>query len=218
MSLTAVPAASSQLRQGEEQFRRHVQKTLEAQSGTDATEDIVKMHMSMVGSLFARADASAAEATTMAADARSRYDMLQQAHNNASRQLAYVAEQAAEISALRGLVDHIRHMAERADNGMVPQANILGALVVTPPIPARPATVTAFVTDHHWRSGLFESPDATVTLPFVGYSLVDYGPGAAGIIETTFLMNTRTLPHSAIQTETGMTLTKMLPARHLASA
>jgi hypothetical protein len=209
-----------QLQAHAEQFRRRVAKAIEERSGAEATEDIVKLHMSTVSSIEARRAQSEQEASQAAADMRTRYDMLQQAHSSVSNGLLHIATQAAEISRMRGILESVQHMAERADNGMVPQENLLGVLTAVPVQPVHVPTVTAFSASDRFRSGFFQSPagDVHLTLPFLGYSLVDYGPSAAGIIEATFLMQSRALPYSFIERETGMRLERMLPTVHQVSA
>lgn len=221
MTLSAVRTPMDpQLAQHAEQFRRRVVKALEEQNGAAAAEDIVKLHMATVSSLETRRAQSEQEASTSAAEARTRYTMMQQAHASVSNALLHIATQSAEVSTLRSMLEHVRHMAERADNGMIPQENVLGSLTTLPVSPVHVPSVTAFTPSQDFRSGFFQSSDGAVqiTLPFLGYSLVDYGPGAAGIIEATFLSEIRGLPHSMIERETGMRLQRMLPSLHQVSA
>lgn len=203
-----------------DQFRRRAYEAISTLSGPEAVEEIMRLYTADTGALDAKLADLQVEATTAAQDARSRYDMLQHAHASASTGLLHQARQAAEISALRGMVEHIEHMVNRAENGTLPAANLLGALSVAPPAPVYVPTVTGFSASDRFRAGLFVTAgeDVRFTFPFLGYALVDHGPGAAGIIETMFLVDNRTLSQSMIENERPVRLKRMLPSAELSAA
>lgn len=203
-----------------DQFRRRATEAVSNLSGPEAVEEIVRLYTADTDALQAQLADTQTEATTAAQDARSRYDMLQQCHAAASRGLLTQAQQAAELSACRGVLDHLEHMVQRAQGGSVPVANLLGALSVKPAAPVYTATVTGFAASERYRSGLFVSHggDVRFTFPFLGYALVDHGPGAAGVIETVFLVDQRALSQSMIENERPVKLRRMLPSAELRAA
>lgn len=213
--LSAVPGARGVPRADHltEQFRRRAAEVLQ-RGGPEAVDQLVSAYLADVGALRATLEAAQVEASTAAADARSRYDMLQQAHASASQTLLHVAQQAAEVSACRGALERVRRATEAAVDGVVASVDVLAALTVEPGRPVYTPTMTAFTPDSRFRAGYFEAEGGGVffTFPFAGFGLVDHGPGAAGILETVFLVGPRLLPQSTVEAERLARLKRMLPA------
>lgn len=214
--LSAVPSTrrSPMAQQREATFRTRVSDAVSHLSGEAAVEEIVRLYVADTGSLEARLADANVEASTASQESRQRYEMMQHAHSAASQGLLTLATQAAEISACRGALGHLRHMVERADGGSVPVENLLATLSVEPPAPVYVPTITAFTPSARFRSGTFASAsgDVLFNFVFVGYALVDHGPGAAGILEPVFLLGSRALPLSMIEHERRVKLKQMLPA------
>lgn len=217
MTLTAVPTprrSPTQLHR-EDQFRRRVEDAIGSMGGDDAVAEIVRLYIADTGAMEARMQDAQTEASTASRDARSRYDMLQQCHGIASQGILRQAALTAEVSACRSALEQVQAMAQRADGIPVQPEQILAAVAVQPPRPVFIPTVFGFSASARFRAGHFvaDAQDVHFHFTFLGYALVDHGPGAAGIIEPVFLVGDRSLPLSMVEGERRVKLREMLPAR-----
>lgn len=195
-------------------FRAHAQHAVESMSGPDAVEAIVQLYRSEAGAHDARVDAAGREASAAAGDARQQHAMLEQTHRVAAHGVWAHARISAELSGCRTALERLRRLAEQSDTGTVGVPEMLAELSMEPDAPVYQPTILAFHPDARFRAGVFASHDRseTLTLTFIGYALVDYGPGAQGCIESVFLVGDRALPRGVVQAEKALQFERLLPA------
>lgn len=195
----------------EEQFRRHAEHALANLSGPDAVEAVVQLYRADTGALNARLEALVMESTNCARDARQQHAMLEQAHGHAARVGWTNATMAAEIAGLRHIVEQTRALISVADDEKIAVMDLAAVLATEPLAPVHLPSIIAFLPSERWRSGTFVTHDRAVTLSyvFVGYGLVDYGPGRRGLIEPMFLVEDRVLPKSVVENERSVELEQL---------
>lgn len=213
--LSAVPVQTSPPRSArEEAFRRHVEGALASLAGPDAVSTIMQAYSADLHALSARADGSLREASDAAQKLRMHHQMLLQVQTAASQGIWERAKISAELATYKGIVDHVRHMADRADGTGIAPENISAALSVEPIESVHPSVTVAFVASDQFRGGQFVSTpegDVTFVFTFIGWALVDHGPGALGCVEPMFLVEDRALPRSVIEHERFCRLEHYLP-------
>lgn len=196
-----------------QQFRNHAAQAISTQSGSDAVEAVTHLYVQDISALESRLAGAETEASGMAHEARRIHAMMEQMHQTAARGLWTGARQAAEVSGLRECVEHARRVCNMTEDGTTRAVDVLAALSAEPPQPVHPPTILAVVTDQRFRGGSFTSSDreTMIIYPFIGYALVDYGPGAQSLMEPLFLVEDRALPKAVIEGELSMTLESLLP-------
>lgn len=221
--LQAVPAqgdGQAPMRRGQRQaaFRSHTERSIAELSGDDALSAIMQAYTADMAAHEAHIEGLNRETTQSLAQCRMYWDMLQQVQTAASHGLHERATLSAELSTYRGLVELVRQHIERADGvPIMPEtlAAALSAEPITPPV--RQPVTTAFVASERFRGGQFVSqpvPDVTFVFTFIGWALVDHGPGAHGSLEPMFLVNDRAMPRSAIEGERHVRLECYLTNSH----
>jgi hypothetical protein len=197
----------------ENAFHRAITDALSRLSGADAVTEIMRLYAADTQALMARADGAAHEASEAARASRRHYDMLLQVQNAASQGIWDRAKLSAELSAYKGLYDRLKHMADVSDGAPIPSEDLAAALTPEPVASVHPAVTVAFVASGQFRGGQFLSPEGDVTFvfTFIGWALVDHGPGALGCVEPMFLVGDRALPRSVIEHERRCKLETFLP-------
>lgn len=195
-------------------FVHRVQDAIENLSGTEAVDQITRLYEADVNALTAQANTCAHESTTAAASMRMQFDMLQQVHTVASQRLAQLAEATAEVAQYRDIVAAVRSLTERADGKPIDPTVIASKLATTPVGPIHIPTTTAFVSSGLFRGGRFVGTDGVwMAFTFIGWALIDYGPGAQGQVEPVFLVNNRAMSKSLIEEQHRVTFDRYLPVR-----
>lgn len=214
--LSSVPAqtlpAPASHREGA--FRRAVTDALASLTGPDALEQITRLYQADTSALSARAEGAAREASETAQASRRHFDMLLQVQTAASQGIWERAKLSAELATYRTMFETVRHIADRSDGEAVEAATLQAALSIEPMDSVHPAVTVAFVASSQFRGGQFISqPEADVTFvfTFIGWALVDHGPGALGIVEPMFIVQDRVLPRSVIEHEHRCKLEHFLP-------
>lgn len=216
--LTAVPAQSqpvSSASHREEAFRRAVEDALTSLSGQEAVDQIVRLYVGDTRALTSRSEGSAREASVAARDSRRHWEMLLQVQTAASQGIWERAKLSAEVATFRSMFDTVRQMADRADGQSIDPADLSAALSIEPMPSVHPAVTVAFLPSNQFRGGQFLSTpegDVTFVFTFVGWALIDHGPGALGCVEPMFLVEDRALSRSTIEHERRVRLERFLPS------
>ncbi|MFE0812660.1 hypothetical protein ACFW34_35085 [Streptomyces sp. NPDC058848] len=213
--LHAVPAQPSPAPQAprEAAFRRAVEGALQL-DGADALTEIMRLYHADTHALQARADGLSVEASEMAEEKRRHWTMLTQLQAAASHKLWEGAKMSAEIATYREMFGTVRRLADRAAGEPIPWEDVAAALAIEPLEPAHAPVALTFVPDDKYRGGQFVAEptrDVTFVFTFIGWSLIDHGPGAYGILEPMFLVEDRAMARSAIEAERHVRLESYLP-------
>ena len=184
-------------------FRRLLVDSLEKLSGAEAVDQIMQLFRAEMVSASSRISTALEEATQSAASSRMHYDMLQQVQMSASHGVWERAAMASELATYKSIIDALIRVSDRCDGDTVDVTLLRQTLAMEPLKPVTMPTVLGFYPDRAYRAGQFTAPEGDVTLiwPFTGWSLVDHGPGAPGIIEPVFIVKDRALPKSSIEIE-----------------
>lgn len=214
--LSAVPAQASPISVShrEAAFRRSVQDAVTSLDGPDAVDQIVRLYVADTSALTSRAEGAAREASEAARDLRRHWEMLLQVQTAASHGIWERAKLSAELATFRTMYESIRQLADRADGQPVDAVALAAALAIEPMQSVHPAVMVAFVASDQFRGGQFLShpePDVTFVFTFIGWALVDHGPGALGCVEPVFLVEDRALSRSTIEHERHCRLERFLP-------
>lgn len=196
----------------EEAFRRSVEDAVQL-PGPDAVARIMQLYTGDTRALHAHIDGLQAEASEAASQKRQYYTMLTQLQMTASQKLWEGAKLAAELATYREIVDGVRRAADRSGGEPIAWEPVAAALA-TEPAEAAPRSVTlAFLPSEQFRGAVFVSDhgDVTFVFTFIGWSLIDHGPGAYGIIEPMFLVEDRALCRSTIEWERHVKMENFLP-------
>lgn len=210
--LHAVPAQRDPVARADA-FRKSVEDAM-GLDGPEALARIMQLYSADMYALNARVEGLSAEASEAAAEKRSYFTMLQQVQTAASQKLWEAAQMAAELSTYRDMFSSVRRLADRSGGDPIPWEGIAASLAIEPAEPCRPSAVLAFIASDQFRGGQFVAEpggDVTIVLTFIGWALVDHGPGAYGIIEPMFLVDNRALAKSAIEYERHVRLECFLP-------
>lgn len=202
-------------------FAAQVEAILTTHSAADALGEIVQLHESYVQHLDNRLYVAESEASAAAAESRTRHTMLTQVHEAAAQSMWDTARAAAEASACREVIEHVRMIAQRAMDGSSPHATvgagkIMEAVSHEPVKPVHQAHITAFVPSSRFRAGQFSTVpgDVTLVFTFIGHALVDHGPGTHGTLESVFLVDDQAMIQSRIEAERDVNLDCLLPSLH----
>lgn len=197
----------------EEAFRRATENAL-GLPGPQALDQIMRLYSADTRALIARAEGLAAEASSAAAEHRRHFSMLTQVQMAASHKLWETAKMASELATYREIVDTVRRLADRANGEPLLWADVAAALSVEPMEPAYTPVTLAFVPSDQFRGGQFVAEpagDVTFVFTFIGWALIDHGPGAYGIVEPMFLVEDRAMPRSVIEHERHVKMESFLP-------
>jgi hypothetical protein len=207
--MTAIDDAQARPRPRTDAFYKLAVGAIQGEKDPEAAADkIAEAHESERTAWDARWRGTQAEASQMSAELRRRVEMLGQAANVTSRELAATVEMSATLTHQAQLLGRLRTTAQQALDGTVSAVDVLALLSEEVPEPHIQPMVVGFVADTRYRSGQFVSTtgDIMMVYPFVGFSLVVQTPGAGAEIEPTFLVEGRALCRSAIQMERGLML------------
>jgi len=204
-------------------FQDAVEHILNTNSAADALSEIVRLHQDATRGLESRLYVAESEATAAAAESRTRHTMLMQLHETAAHLLWGQARATAETGAAREVIEHVRMIAQRALSGSslhatVGAGKILDALSHEPATPVHQPHITAFTPSDRFRAGQFSTAagDITLVFTFIGYALVDHGPGTHGTLESVFLVDDQAMVQSRIEAERDVNLDGLLPSLHAA--
>lgn len=195
-------------------FRERVEQALgSGMAGPELAKVITDYYAADTAALEARAYGAAREASESADAARTATQLAQQLHGTAAHKMWETARVCAQLSHYATIIERVRSLIERSDGHRVDVPLLMSAVTHEPPEPVYQPTVTAFTPDSQYRAGEFASPDGseTCTFPFVGWALVDHGPGAYGVTEPMFLVGDKVLPKSAVQADRNLRFTELLP-------
>lgn len=196
----------------EEAFRRAVEDAIQL-DGPEALARIMQLYVSDTRALTARIDGLAVEASDAAEEKRRHYTMLTQVQNAASQKIWETARLAAELATYREIVTLVREQADKAGGEPLAWESVAAALAIEPMEPAYCPATLAFIASDQFRGGQFVSltGDVTFVFTFIGWALIDHGPGAYGVVEPMFLVSDRALPRSVIEMERSVKLESYLP-------
>lgn len=197
----------------EEAFRRAAEEALQL-SGPEALAQIMKLYTADTRGLLARAEGHELEASALAEDKRRYFTMLEHVQAAASNKLRETSAMAAELATYREIFGQIRSLADKAAGEPLEWESVAAALSAEPMAPVFQTTTLAFQPSEQFRGGQFIShptPDVTFVFTFIGWALVDHGPGAYGIIEPMFLVQDRAMPRSVIEYERHVKFEAYLP-------
>lgn len=214
--LHAVPAQASPLHQSpprEEAFRRTVEDALQL-DGPEALALIMRQYAGDTRALAARIDGLAVEASDAAEEKRRYFTMLQQVQLAASTKIWETAKISADLATYREMFQTVRSLADKVNGEPLPWESVAAALSIEPMEPAYQAAALAFLPSDQFRGGQFLShpqQDVTFVFTFIGWALIDHGPGALGIVEPMFLVEDRAMARSSIESERHVKLESFLP-------
>jgi hypothetical protein len=196
----------------EEAFRRAVEDALQG-PGDEALSRIMQLYGADIHALTARIEGLTREASEMAEEKRRYFSMLTQVQMAASHKLWEGAKMGAELSTYREMVDSVRRLTDRAAGEPLSWEDVSAALSIEPMEPAYTPVSLAFLPSSQFRGGQFVAVagDVTFVFTFIGWSLIDHGPGAYGIVEPMFLVEDRALPRSVIENERHVRMESFLP-------
>lgn len=206
-----VPAVPAQAPR-EAQFQRIVEDALQL-PGPEALNMICRQYLGDTRALQARCDGLAAEASEVGEDRRRHWTMLTQVQQAASQKILEGAKVYADLATYREMFGTVRRLADRAAGEPLPWQDVAAALAIEPLEPLFLPVVLAFVPSDQYRGGQFlaEHGDVTFVFTFIGWALVDHGPGATGIVEPMFIVDDRALPKSVIEFERHVRMESYLP-------
>lgn len=218
--LTAVPPQLAPAESRDTAFERAVTEAITTLNGPDAAAHILRLYRADTAALTAHMNGAVREASAAASDARRHWDMLTQLQAIVSQGLYDRASMAAETSTLREIYAALRDLVHRASGGRLDSTAVAQILSVEPFEPVRVPTVLGFLPSDQYRGGEFRAieEDVTFVFTFIGWALVDHGPGAHGSLEQMFIVADRAMPRSAVEGERRLTLERMLTNAELAAA
>jgi hypothetical protein len=191
----------------EEAFRRALEEALTL-TGPDALARIMQLYTADTRALQAHVDGLAAENSDQAAEKRRYFNMLTQVQMAASHKLWEGAKMGAELATYREITDGVRRAADKANGEPIAWESIAATLAMEPmECYHRPVTL-AFLPSEQFRGAQFTSEmrDVTFVFTFIGWALIDHGPGAYGVVEPMFLVEDRAMSRSVIESERHVTL------------
>lgn len=196
----------------EDAFKRAAEDALQL-PGPDALAQIVRLYCADTRALSAKIDGLSAEASETAAERRRHFTMLTQVQMAASHKLWETAKVCAELATYREMAEQLRRLSNRADGEPILWEDVAAVLSVEPLEPAYVPVTLAFVPSDQFRGGQFVAAtgDVTFVFTFIGWALIDHGPGAYGIVEPMFLVQDRAMPRSAIEHERHVQMEAFLP-------
>jgi hypothetical protein len=211
--LAAVPAQLTPLDARTAAFARAVRDAITELTVDEATALITRLHTADTAALHAHIAGAERSASEAAGNERRHWDMLMQVQHGVSQKTFQQAAQNAEIGTLREVFAGIGQLVHAARNGTVETGRVAALLALQPLEPVHTATVAAFVPSEQYRGGQFRSTDDAVTyvFTFIGWALVDHGPGALGALEPMFLVSDRAMPRSAVEAERHVKMEALLP-------
>lgn len=215
--LSAVPTQPVALSR-EEAFRQVVEEALQ-HTGPEACARILQQYAGDIHALTAQSNGLSVEASEAAADKRQYFTMLTQVQAAASQKIWECARVSSELATYREITTTMRGLFDRSGGEPIPWEGVAAALAIEPVEPAPHPVTLAFLPSEQFRGGQFLShpvQDVTLVFTFVGWALIDHGPGAYGIVEPMFLVEDRAMPRSAIEAERQVRLESYLP--HLGRA
>lgn len=195
-----------------EAFRRAVEDALQL-PGPEALAQIMKLHSGEVDALISRVEGLSREAADSAEEQRRHFAMLTQVQAAAAHKIWEVARMAAEVATYREMFGRVRSLADRANGEPLVWEDVHTALSMEPMEPAYVPAALAFIASGQFRGGQFVSElgDVTFVFTFVGWALIDHGPGAYGIVEPMFLVSDRAMAKSTIEHERHVRFERYLP-------
>lgn len=212
--LSAVPTQSPAPRTmpREEAFRHVVEDALQL-AGPEALARIMQQYTADTRALTAQAEGLAREASDAAQQKRRYFTMLTQVEVAASHKVREMAHASAELATYREIVGTVRSLVDRANGEPLLWESVAAALSIEPLEPNYVPTTLTFTPSDQFRGGQFTAAagDVTLVFTFVGWALIDHGPGALGIIEPMFLVEDRVYPRSVIEYERQVKFEAFLP-------
>lgn len=212
--LSAVPTQSPAPRTlpREEAFRHVVEDALQL-PGPEALARIMQQYAGDTRALEAHANGLAQEASESAQQKRRYFAMLTQVETGVSHHVREVARLCAEVATYREMFAQVRSLADRCNGEPLPWDQVAAALTIEPLDPAYTPTTIAFMPAEQFRGGQFDAlaGDVTLVFTFIGWALVNHGPGAYGIVEPMFLVEDRALTRSVIEYERQVKFKGYLP-------
>jgi hypothetical protein len=218
--LSAVPAQSAPPVPGREEAFRHVVEDALQLAGPEACARIMQQYSADVRALTKRAEDLGQEASEVAQQKRQFFTMLQQVQTAASTKIWESAKMTAEVATFREMFAQMRTLADKAQGEDIPWEAVAAVLSTEPMDPSYAPATLAFLPSEQFRGGQFVSHpvrDVTFVFTFIGWALIDHGPGAYGIVEPMFLVEDRALPRSVIEFERHVKLESYLPQPDMAS-
>ena len=211
--LSAVPAQPAAPEQPREEAFRHVVEDALQLDGPEALARIMQQYSGDTRALKAQVDGLAQEASEAAQNNRQYFTMLTQVENAASHKIRETARLAAETASLRSVFGELRRLADKAGGEPIPWEAVTAALALEPMEPSYVPATLAFLPSEQFRGGQFAAPagDVTLVFTFIGWALIDHGPGAYGKVEPMFLVEDRALPRSVIEYERHVRFESYLP-------
>lgn len=209
--LHAVPAQGPAPESQQSAFSRAVADALTL-DGPEAHAQIVRLHNGEVAALKARVDGLTQEASAVADEHRRHFTMLTQLQATAAHKLWEVASMSAELATYREMFGRLRSLADRAGDTL-DTTDVRAVLATEPLDPVYSPTALAFVPGDQFRGGQFVAlaGDVTFVFTFVGWALIDHGPGAYGVVEPMFLVDDRAMAKSTIEHERHVKFERYLP-------
>jgi hypothetical protein len=188
--------------------------------GPEALARIMQQYAGDTRALTAQSEGHAQEASDAAQQKRRYFAMLTQVELAASHKVREMARMSAEVATYREMFQMVRTAADRANGEPLLWEDVAAALSMEPLEANYVPTTLAFLPDDHFRGGQFTAVagDVTLVFTFVGWALIDHGPGALGIIEPMFLVEDRVYPRSAIEYERQVKFEAFLPQLERMSA
>jgi hypothetical protein len=177
--------------------------------GPEALARIMQIYSADTGSLIARIEGLVREASDSAGEKRRHWTMLTQVQVAASQKIWETAKMSADTATYREMFEQLRKLADRAGGEPLPWESVAAVLALEPLEPAYAPATLAFLASEQFRGGQFVSPAGDIT--FIGWALIDHGPGAYGIVEPMFLVEDRAMPRSVIEHERNVKLESYLP-------
>lgn len=211
--LTAVPAQLTPPDARTAAFARAVRDAITELTPDEAVALITKLHAADTDALHAHIAGAERAASEAAGNERRHWDMLMQVQHGVSQTTFQQAAQTAEIATLREIFAGIGKAVHNSRNGVLEAGKVAALLALEPLEPVHVPSVAAFVPSEQYRGGQFRSEDGddTFVFTFIGWALVDHGPGALGSLEPMFLVSDRAMPRSAVEGERDVTLEGLLP-------
>lgn len=212
--LRSVPQQATTPRIPREDAFRHAVEDALTMTGPEALARIMQLYAADTRALQHHIEGLQAEASDHATEKRRYYTMLTQVQMAASHKLWEAAKMGAELGTYREIVDNIRRQADKANGEPLAWESVAAALAVEPLEPVFSPVTLSFIPSEQFRGAQFTSElgDVTFVFTFIGWALVDHGPGAWGSVEPMFLVGDKAMPKSSVEVERHVKFETYLPA------
>ena len=217
--LHSVPAQSSAPHPGAHPRAAAFQRAVEAalpEPGPDALAAIMRQYLADTQAMESRIAGLTAEASAMASERRRQHVMMQQVQMAAATKVWEGARMGAELATYREMIGELLVLADKAaEGGTIERQALVDVLNMEPMEAVHTPLALAFLPDDKFRGGQFTSEpsrDVTFVFTFIGWALIDHGPGAYGIVEPMFLVDDKAMAKSSIEHERHVRLEQLLPA------